>query len=120
MAYYYLGDTVRLDVCLLTVKEKVYPYFAASDAVPGLTVRASLSSVQLCTVGLVEPARGTYIGWRVVCSMESGDLKEQFLMRRRESRFCLLYSMGHFAVLNCFPNSTSILPDILLLKLDPL
>ena len=34
MAYYYLEGTVRLDACLLTVKEEVYPYFAASDAVP--------------------------------------------------------------------------------------
>ena len=66
MVCYCLEGTVRLDACLLTVKEKVYPYFAASDAVvmqsPGLAIRASLSSVQLCTVGLVEPARGTCIG----------------------------------------------------------
>ena len=34
MVCYCLEGTVRLDACLLTVKEKVYPYFAASDAVP--------------------------------------------------------------------------------------
>ena len=32
--YYCLEGTVRLDACIMTVKEKVYPYFAASDAVP--------------------------------------------------------------------------------------
>jgi len=38
---------------ILTVNEEVYPYFAASDAVLDLVVKAPLFFVRLYTVGLV-------------------------------------------------------------------
>ena len=72
---------------------------------PGLAIRASLSSFQLCTVGLVEPARGTGIGWRAVFSIGCGGWTLECLVfgeKDLRSIFCLLYNIGHFAVLNCF------------------
>ena len=46
----------------LTARENVYPYFAATDAALGLAIKA-LFFFRLCTVGLNESVRGSYIGW---------------------------------------------------------
>ena len=55
-----LKGTVRYVASLQTVREKLYPYFAVSDAVLGLAVKASLLFIQLCTVGLVELEWGSF------------------------------------------------------------
>ena len=48
----------------------MYPYYDASDAVLDLAIKASVSSVQLYTVGRVELVRGTCTGWRVLLTID--------------------------------------------------